>query len=130
MSVDTFDPGALGNPMDKNLLAELCGVAETLSGDALALEPDDVARFAIFATHPDWRTHAPQLEDATLIGLIRLFTLGEMQFASWAAGDKSPVVPLVKELKRRGTYPAELTQWIKAHTDNKFLPHGSLMDRL
>lgn len=130
MAVDTFDPGALGNPMDEGLVAALCAVAEAHSGDTLSLEPADVARFAVLASHPDWSTHAPQLTDLTLLGLIRVFTLGEMQYASWAAGDKSPVVPLVKELKRRGSYPSELTQWIKAHTDNKFLPHGSLLDRL
>ena len=130
MSVDTFDPGALGGPMDPNLVAALCDIAETVSGDTLTLEAVDVARLAGLAAHPDWGTHAPQLSDAHLLGLIRVFTLGEMQYSSWAAGDKSPVVPLVKELKRRGSYPAELTRWIKAHTDNKFLPHGSLLDRL
>ena len=26
--------------------------------------------------------------------------------------------------------PADLTRWIKAHTTNRFLPHGSLMERL
>ena len=40
------------------------------------------------------------------------------------------MIPLVRELKRRGAYPAELTAWIKANTDNRFLPYGNLMDRL
>ncbi len=116
--------------MDRDLLAALCAVADTRSGDVLELDAGDVARFSVLAAHPEWARHAPQLSDDTLIGLIRIFTLGEMQYASWAAGDKSPVVALVKELKRRGSYPGELTRWIKAHTDNKFLPHGSLLDRL
>ena len=53
----------------------------------------------------------------------RLFTLlASVSFA--------PVIPLVAELKRRGDYPNDLTAWIKANTDNRFLPYGSLMDRL
>ena len=53
-----------------------------------------------------------------------------MRFVSWKADAKSAVVPLVRALKQRKAYDKALTGWIKANTDNKFLPHGSLMDRL
>jgi hypothetical protein len=39
-------------------------------------------------------------------------------------------VPLVALLKSRAAYPSELTRWIKTNTSNRFLPYGSLMDRL
>ena len=37
---------------------------------------------------------------------------------------------MVRELKRRGRFEVALTTWIKANSTNRFLPHGSLMDRL
>jgi hypothetical protein len=40
------------------------------------------------------------------------------------------VIAIVRELRHRGSYPKELTAWIKAHTTNRFLPYGSLADRL
>jgi hypothetical protein len=64
------------------------------------------------------------------VALIRLFTLGEGQFSTWQAGAKSAVVKLVRVLKQRGEMTPELTTWIKANTDNRFLPYGDLMDRL
>jgi hypothetical protein len=61
---------------------------------------------------------------------VKIFTLGEMTFPGWIAEDKSAVIPLVKALKATGGYDKTLTRWIKAHTSNKFLPHGNLADRL
>jgi hypothetical protein len=40
------------------------------------------------------------------------------------------VIPLARLLKSRGDYPEDLTAWIRAHTGNRFLPYGSLLDRL
>ena len=134
MAVDTFDPGALDNPMDDAAWRDLCAYASDMAADdieQLTLSELEVARYAPLANHPDWLQKAQEIEeDATLRGLIQVFTLGEMQYPSWAAGDKSPVIALVKELKRRGAYDPAITRWIKANTTNKFLPHGSLMDRL
>ena len=134
MAVDTFDPSALGSPMDDAAWRELCAYAADLAANTaqeLTLSELEVARFASLASHPDWAQKAQEIhEEATLRGLIQVFTLGEMQYPSWVAGDKSPVIALVKELKRRGAYDPAITRWIKANTTNKFLPHGSLMDRL
>jgi len=131
MSVDTFDPSALGNPMDAAALRDLCAYAENFDGDTLGLSELEVARFAPLAAHPDWPAQARDVASrAALEGLIRVFTLGEMQYPSWVAGDRSPVIALVKELKARGEYDPAMTRWIKANTSNRFLPHGSLMDRL
>ena len=130
MTVDTFDPSALDKGMDEAAVRDLCAIADAFSGDTLTLSELEVARFAPLATHPEWAQRVGQLADATLVGLIKVFTVGEMQYASWLAGDKSPVVVMVRALKQRKVFNAELTQWIKAHTTNKFLPHGNLMDRL
>jgi hypothetical protein len=130
MSVNTYDPKATTQSIDADLVRQLCLLALSLANGELALDDADVERFSVLTSHPDWSAHADSLSDAEVSALIRVLTLGEMQYASWTAGEKSPVVSLVKVLKKRGSYDAEFTRWIKAHTTNKFLPHGSLLDRL
>ena len=65
--------------------------------------------------------------DSDLEPLIRFFTVAEMQLPGWAGGNKSPVIALVKLLKKRETFTPELRRWIKANTDNRYLPHGSAL---
>ena len=64
-------------------------------------------------------------DDRRLAALIRFFTLAEMQLPGWQGGNKSPVIALVKLLKKRNAFPQELRRWIKANTDNRYLPYGS-----
>ncbi len=130
MTVSTFDPSTMNAPADESALAQLCAMGGAFNAQVLALSDDEVSRFAPLLTIVDWAERAKALSDVEITGLIRIFTLGEMAYSSWVVGDKSPVVPLVKALKSRGSYDPELTPWIKAHTTNKFLPHGSLLDRL
>ena len=134
MTVNTFDPSTMNAPADESALAQLCAMGGAFDSegntDALALSEQEVARFAPLLTIVDWAERAKALSDAEITGLIRIFTLGEMAYSSWVVGERSPVVPLVKALKLRESYDSELTSWIKAHTTNKFLPHGSLLDRL
>ena len=66
-------------------------------------------------------------DDCRLEDLIRFFTLAEMQLPGWRGGNKSPVIALVKMLKKRDAFPHELRRWIKANTDNRFLPYGSAL---
>jgi hypothetical protein len=68
----------------------------------------------------DWNNQ--QLEN-----LIRFFTVAEMQLPGWEGGNKSPVIALVKILKSRDAFSADLRRWIKANTDNRYLPHGSAL---
>jgi hypothetical protein len=35
------------------------------------------------------------------------------------------VIPLVKMLKERGDFDADLRKWIKSNTKNRYLPYGS-----
>ena len=93
--------------------------------DAVAIEQVDHGLVASLFL-PGGTTACGELDNTALIKLIRLFTLGEMQHANWQTGAKSPVVPLVKLLKKRGVFDVELGRWIKANTTNRFLPHGDL----
>ncbi len=77
-----------------------------------------------------WTACFEGVPDAELVGFIRFFTLAEMQLPGWRGDAHSPAIAAARELKRRGAWPADLTAWIRAHSDNRFLPYGSLLDRL
>lgn len=132
MAVESFDPGSMRPILTAALLAELVALADLLDQPGLGLDTNAVRRTTVVARHGtvDWAAAAATLTDADLVALIRVFAKGEKEVAGWEAGAKSPVIPMVRELKKRGTYPAELTGWIKTNSENRYLPHGSLMDRL
>lgn len=118
--------------MSEALLDELLAAAGRPSGEDFGLSPGDIERLAgvAHANRVDWQGAAGNLGDDGLIALIRFYTLAEARFPSWRAGANSPVIVLAKALRQRGAWPADLTAWIKEHTDNKFLPYGSLLDRI
>jgi hypothetical protein len=73
-----------------------------------------------------WQSVAAQLTSEQLKQLIALFTLAEQQ-GGWSLGERSAVIPLFKRLKKTQGVDRELVQWVKAHSDNKFLPFGPLL---
>ena len=127
MTVDSFDPKAMSGAVTDAQVVQWLAAAERcdVGGDAVAIEQVDHGLVASLLS-PGWEMACAERENTALINLIRLFTLGEMQHANWQTGAKSPVVPLVKLLKKRGVFDVELGRWIKANTTNRFLPHGDL----
>ena len=137
MAVDTFDPQQFDPSLSKSSLntalvdrAVSCALAQPSAGAELSLTSEEVFALAPLVVHAGWLDAGQELTSDSLVALIRLFTLGEGQCSTWQAGAKSAVVKLVRVLKQRGEMTPELTRWIKANTDNRFLPHGDLMDRL
>lgn len=130
--VGVWQPDVHGVTLNAALLLRLVRAADSLDAPTFGLTPDEVVNFAAVMRHPasDWTPLLSDQPDATLVQLVRFFTLAEMQLAGWEALGRSPVIPIVAELRRRKCYPNELTAWIKAHTNNRFLPYGSLLDRL
>jgi hypothetical protein len=135
MSVDTFDPSQF-NARQKPIAADLLAQAVELATGAVPedyqvqLSQEQVNLLAPLLQHPGWNDVAAELDDAAIVSLIRFFTLGEMDHPAWKAEAKSPVVALVRVLKKRKAMPGDLVSWIKANTTNRFLPHGDLMDLL
>jgi hypothetical protein len=141
MTVENWDPNAakpdLGaRHLAPDQLARLLEAACRLNTPRFGLDAGAAGELAPLARHGtdgagvDWARAAQPLGDDDVIALIRFFTLAESTLSGWESGDRSPVIPLARELKRRGSYPTELTAWIKANSQNRFLPYGSLMDRL
>lgn len=131
MSVGAWDPSSQVAALDASVLKALLQAAERLEQQDFGLSPAEAERLAGAAQlgAKAWQA-AAGLTNAELIALVRLFTLAESRLPGWKAGANNPVIPLCAMLRRRGAWPAELTAWVKAHSDNRFLPYGSLADRL
>lgn len=68
-----------------------------------------------------------ELENNDLVILVRFFTLAEMQLAGWEGGSLSPVIYIVKVLRKRNAFESELRKWVKSNTDNRYLPNGAIL---
>jgi hypothetical protein len=128
--VGSWDPAE--TEIDDALLADLIAAESHIDEPDLGLEAEVVKRLAgcMRSGAEAWSEAAAAHDDEDLVTLIKVLTIAEAKLAGCDAGAQSPVIPLAAELRRRHAYPDDLTGWIKAHTDNRFLPHGSLMDRL
>lgn len=73
-----------------------------------------------------WAEKASNLAPDHQKQLIALFTLAEEQ-GNWNLGDKSPVIPLFKALRKQHGIDKPLVQWVKSHSTNKYLPFGPLL---
>ena len=89
----------------------------------------DRLREVMTATPEAVRGFIDGVDSSTLIGWVRVLTRAE-SLPGCDVGPKSPVIALARTLRERGEYPDTLTAWIRSHSNNRFLPYGSLMDRL
>lgn len=136
MSIGSWDPSSTNNEtpfeFDRELLRKVISLVEANNLDAIASvipgEQRQQQSRMMTLSRETWFEEAENYSSEELIQLIRFFTLAEMQIPGWEAGEKSPVIWLVKALRQRGT-PAskELKLWIKSNTTNKFLPNGPLL---
>ena len=74
----------------------------------------------------DWASAAGKLDDDELLHLVRFFAVAE-NLPGWLAQAKSPVIPLAKELRKRGQrLDRDFLLWLRSVNDNRFLPYGPL----
>ena len=128
--VGSWEPGA---PALSDVHRKILGVAiKALDRPQLGLsaEQQDSIRQAVRASAESWRHFAQEQSSAEITNWIRALTRAEMTLSGFELGARSPVIALVRLLKQRREYPDDLTEWVKANTDNRFLPYGSLLDRL
>lgn len=115
--------------IDVDTLQRLVGVMAVAGDDvagALSAEDIEIQAPLMQQSEDAWQA-AQALGDGEIEALIRFFTLAEMQLPGWEGGKKSPVIYLVRIMKERGTFTGTLRRWIKAHTDNRYLPYGSVL---
>ena len=129
MSVDVWEPEKKepeSQEIEIALLERMAALDESSLGSSLEEAGLGQASWLMSLDAAAWQI-AESLNDETLIKLVRLFTLLEMQVSGWDAGKKSPVIPLVKILRKREAFSADLRKWVKTNTDNRYLPNGSAL---
>lgn len=105
--------------MDK----ETCKEVDSVLSEEEKIEHQPCMRL----TEKEWFSIIENLPSTEIITLIKFFTLAEQQFSNWQSEEKSPVIYLAKVLRRRKEpLSKDLLQWIKANSNNKFLPYGPL----
>lgn len=107
-------------------------VAAAIDGDTLSLttEQCELLKSLFQIGSSLWMKFAQDANDEELVCWIKVLTLCPEQYSGFDHGARSPVITLARILRLRGTYPNSLTAWIKQHSTNRFLPHGSIADRL
>ena len=139
MSTGTWEPGAAALP-DADDLAAAAALWRRLGGESPDPDALDAAlegplrerlRAAMQAPAGALADAIASLEAPAAEDLVRLFTVLEA-LAGFEAGARSPVIPLFRHLKPQldAEAAAELVRWIRTHSENRFIPHGSLQDRL
>lgn len=128
MSIATWEPSAPKN-IDNQIVTKFIKLSEDdlLSdlSNQLGSEAIQQQAYLMKALPELWQSACESLDNAQIQHLIRFFTLAEMQLSGWEAGDKSPVIVLIKILKGRNAFPEkDFIRWIKQNTDNRFLPYG------
>ncbi len=134
MVVSTWDPNRekgsgkeSATVIDNDQLASFLRLPVAGPFSVLALEAAGVVSLQhVMRLDVDVWEVAEGLTTSEIVHLIRVFTLIE-SIPGWEAGDKSPVISLVKILKSRGEFGAELRKWIKSNSDNRYLPYGSVL---
>jgi len=135
MSLGSWDPNEgqshTGVNVNPEYLARFISLSESDQLDklenALSKEEQQSQAHIMHMEKHQWFEIAQSYSDDQITHLIRFFTKAE-QLAGWESGDKSPVIWLAKVLKQRGVgIERDLVLWIKANSDNRFLPHGPLL---
>ena len=100
--------------------------------DALHVTEEDTTllRELMAANLDQWQTLIDATPSPTLTKWLRVVVLAEVHLPGCERGAKSPAIPMARTLRTRNAYPKELTPWIRSVSNNRFLPYGSLLDRL
>ena len=100
--------------------------------DALDVSEEDanLLRELMAADLDQWKALVDATGSDALARWLRVVVLAEARLPGCERGAKSPAILMARTLRARNAYPKELTPWIRSVSDNRFLPYGSLLDRL
>ena len=135
MTLGSWNPAdgseSVSHTIDAEVLARCAAFAATAQWQDLPaweqqLPPGSSSMMKLGAH--DWAPLLEPLDESTLLNLIHFFTIIEQQLPHWHGGDKSPVIWIARHLKKHGKPLARDTVlWIKANSDNRFLPNGPVL---
>ena len=126
--IGSWDPDPKLSEQHRDILDRAADAIDQ-PGLRMTTETQQMLSSVIQASPQIWLDFVEQETTIRIIGWIKVLTLIE-EVLGVEVGAKSPVITLVRLLKKRNAYPNYLTEWIKSHSNNRFLPYGSLADRL
>ena len=126
--IGSWDPDPKLSEQHRDILDRAADAIDQ-PGLGMTTETQQMLSSVIQASPQIWLDFVEQETTIRIIGWIKVLTLIE-EVLGVEVGAKSPVITLVRLLKKRNVYPNNLTEWIKSHSHNRFLPYGSLADRL
>lgn len=134
MSVGAWEPekapqqGSEREKINRELLQRYIAAAQAPAPLVESLSPEDRRDSQLIRLPAQrWLEESEAWDKEQLWQLIRFFTLAEAQLPGWDAGAESPVIPLARSLRQRGApLDRDQLQWIKQHSDNRYLPYGPL----
>jgi len=135
MTVGAWNPNQSDNTLDQAIdhqdLHAFIALSEQKQLDALGEHLDDAtvrSKAPLMKLNKEqWFAAAESLNESQIVHLIRFFTLAEMQLSGWQAGSDSPVIWLAKVLRqRKAPLDKDMLLWIRANSDNRFIPNGAL----
>lgn len=135
MTIESWDPTSETNnssyEIENPLLLRFIEISQQEKWQELAtfLTSEEIIQHQLIMKQNKeaWFSATENLDREQIIDLIKFFTVAEMQINGWEAGAESPVIWLVKVLRRRKCAPnKDLLLWIKTHSTNRFIPNGAL----
>ena len=127
MSIDVWEPKEK-SLISRNLLYQISDAFRVNRLDSDFFSEDFIKDNAdLMQQAPESFDIVNSFPDDVIIDLIKFFTVAEMTYSGWKSGKKSPVIYLVKILKGRAVFCDGLRKWIKNNSDNRYLPHGSVL---
>jgi hypothetical protein len=117
--------------MDEGSIVKLNTLAQQFTQkqyDVATLNSEDITWLSTVmqAKHEAWLSVAAELTADELKPAIQLLTVIEQE-KSLGLAERSPVIVLFKQYKKMAGINRELVQWVKEHSENKFLPFGPIM---
>lgn len=128
--VDTWQPNMGIDTLSTDTLIRLAGLIghqETAKEDIKHISEEDINQIAGHLNTPQeaWLKATERLSAEQVLSLCMLFTLGEMEFSSWAFASKNPTIYFLKHLKtKKVAVEKDFVRWLKKQTDNRYIPYG------
>ncbi|MBB6520778.1 hypothetical protein [Pseudoteredinibacter isoporae] len=135
MSVESWDPNAdaqkksyaLNHEVLLNIIAQRQKLPEQPISEYFDAEELQIHSAMMKQDRESWLAAVGSFSEPQLLSLIEFLTLAEKQISSWQAGADSPVIYIVKFMRQnKMPLSKDMLLWIKANSDNRFLPNGPL----
>jgi uncharacterized protein YihD (DUF1040 family) len=126
VTVDSWQPSPETGNIDSKTLERLLNAASSFASDQNFTPDLNWIQPLAKADAIKWKDAVQDLTDDQLILLIKMLTILETQ-QNWDLADKSPVITIFKLYKKKSGIDKDLVKWVKANTDNQYLPFGPLL---